>query len=58
MATIEHRQSVKIGCPEEAALRMGFLSVEQVEGLLEALPPTDYRAYVQAVCAERRRRQE
>ena len=58
VATIEHRQSVKIGCPEEAALRRGFLSVEQLEQLLGSLPDTqedeDYRAYVQAVCLEAR----
>jgi glucose-1-phosphate thymidylyltransferase len=54
VATIERRQSLKIGCPEEAALRRGFLSVEQLEGLLDLLPPTDYRAYVEAMCAEAR----
>src|SRR5436190_18248187 len=32
--TIEKRQGIKIGCPEEAALVRGFLSLEQFEGLL------------------------
>ncbi|HWH70956.1 MAG TPA: glucose-1-phosphate thymidylyltransferase RfbA, partial [Candidatus Sulfotelmatobacter sp.] len=31
--TIEKRQGIKIGCPEEAAFRMGFLSLQALEGL-------------------------
>jgi glucose-1-phosphate thymidylyltransferase len=56
VATIERRQSLKIGCPEEAALRMGFVTVEEMEQRLQALPETDYRAYVEAVCRECRDR--
>ncbi len=32
--TIEKRQSVKIGCPEEAALRWGFLSLDGFDQLV------------------------
>src|SRR5207249_6655653 len=31
--TIEKRQGIKIGCPEEAAFRRGFLSLPQMEAL-------------------------
>jgi len=53
--TIEKRQGVKIGCPEEAALRRGFLGVEQFEALAAAMPNCEYRDYLQGVAAEFRR---
>jgi glucose-1-phosphate thymidylyltransferase len=53
--TIERRQGIKIGCPEEAALTLGFLSVSQLEALLEHMPSCEYREYLAGVAAERRR---
>ncbi len=55
MQTIEKRQGVKIGCPEEAALRRGFLSADQFEALTGAMPNCEYRDYLQGVAAEFRR---
>ncbi|ODU13894.1 MAG: glucose-1-phosphate thymidylyltransferase [Thiobacillus sp. SCN 64-35] len=52
---IERRQGVKIGCPEEAALVRGFLSLQQFEALLEEMPNCEYRDYLASVAAETRR---
>ena len=52
VATIEQRQSMKVGCPEEAALQTGLLSLEAFREKLEVMQPTDYRAYLQAVADE------
>jgi glucose-1-phosphate thymidylyltransferase len=53
--TIEKRQGVKIGCPEEAAFRHGFLSLEQLKGLNAKLPNCEYRHYLENVVAEAQR---
>ena len=54
--TIEKRQGIKIGCPEEAAFRRGFLSLTQLETLTERMPNCEYRDYlVKEVIAEARR---
>ena len=53
--TIEKRQGIKIGCPEEAALHRTFLSVERFEALLAQLPNCEYRDYLQSVAVEFRR---
>jgi glucose-1-phosphate thymidylyltransferase len=54
--TIEKRQGIKIGCPEEAAFRRGFLSLEQLEALTSRMPKCEYRDYlVNEVIAEARR---
>jgi glucose-1-phosphate thymidylyltransferase len=54
--TIEKRQGIKIGCPEEAAFRRGFLSLEQLEILTERMPKCEYREYlVNEVVAEAKR---
>jgi glucose-1-phosphate thymidylyltransferase len=54
--TIEKRQGVKIGCPEEAAFRQGFLSLEQLESLTARMPKCEYRDYLEnEVVAEARR---
>lgn len=50
--TIERRQGVKIGCPEEAAFRRGFCSLEQFQQLIYAMPNCEYRTYLQSVLAE------
>jgi glucose-1-phosphate thymidylyltransferase len=54
--TIEKRQGIKIGCPEEAAFRRGFLSLDQLEALTQRMPNCEYRDYlVKEVIAEARR---
>jgi glucose-1-phosphate thymidylyltransferase len=54
--TIEKRQGIKIGCPEEAAFRRGFLSLARLESLTAAMPRCEYRDYlVNEVIAEARR---
>ncbi len=44
--TIEKRQGIKIGCPEEAAFRRGFLSQEQIEAGISQMPNCEYREYL------------
>ena len=54
--TIEKRTGVKIGCPEEAAFRSGFLSLDQLEALVNRMPRCEYRDYLaQEVVAEAKR---
>jgi glucose-1-phosphate thymidylyltransferase len=54
--TIEKRAGVKIGCPEEAAFRTGFLSLAQLEDLTKKMPNCEYREYLDnEVIAEARR---
>jgi glucose-1-phosphate thymidylyltransferase len=50
--TIEKRQGIKIGCPEEAAFRRGFLSREELEKQTAQMPNCEYRDYLQRVLAE------
>ena len=50
--TIEKRQGIKIGCPEEVAFRCGFLSAARFEALIGATPPCEYRDYLENVLAE------
>ncbi len=53
--TIEKRQGIKIGCPEEAALRRGFLTMPQFENLTETMPACEYRNYLRSIGAEMKR---
>src|SRR3954447_21784714 len=52
IATIEHRQGLKIACLEEVALRMGFISQSDLEKVIDALPKNEYRDYLRTVCNE------
>jgi len=55
--TIEKRQGVKIGCPEEAAFRQGFLTLEQLKAMTAKLPNCEYRHYLENVVSEAHRLQ-
>ena len=44
--TIEKRAGVKIGCPEEAAFRAGFLPLAKLEELTSKMPKCEYREYL------------
>jgi glucose-1-phosphate thymidylyltransferase len=50
--TIEKRQGIKIGCPEEAAFRQGFLSATQIDCLISQMPNCEYRDYLQRAVDE------
>ena len=50
--TIERRQGVKLGCPEEAALTRGFVSPEDFNTLISRMPDCDYRDYLMTVAAD------
>jgi glucose-1-phosphate thymidylyltransferase len=52
IATIEHRQGLKVACLEEVALRMGFIDQQQIEHLIGGLNKGEYRSYLELVCAE------
>jgi glucose-1-phosphate thymidylyltransferase len=52
IATIEHRQGLKVACLEEVALRMGFIDQQQLERLIDGLAKNEYRSYLQLVCEE------
>ena len=52
IATIEHRQGLKIACLEEVALRMGFISQAQLSATIDRLPKGEYRDYLRMVCDE------
>ena len=54
--TIEKRAGVKIGCPEEAAFRAGFLTLDKLEERISKMPNCEYRAYLaHEVVAEAKR---
>ncbi len=52
IATIEHRQGLKIACLEEVAFRMGFMSQSQLSAAIDRLPNGEYRDYLRMVCDE------
>ena len=53
--TIETRTGIKIGCPEEASFRSGFLNISQLTQIAEAMPNCEYRSYLESVVAEGKR---
>ncbi|MGH8872197.1 MAG: glucose-1-phosphate thymidylyltransferase RfbA [Acidimicrobiia bacterium] len=52
IATIEHRQGLKIACLEEIALRNGYVDMSQMEQLISSLPVSGYRSYLERMMTD------
>ncbi len=52
---IEKRQGIKVGCPEEAAFRRGFINLERLIQITQRMPTCEYRSYLEAVIEEAQR---
>ena len=52
IATLEHRQGLKIACPEEIAWRNGFIDKEQLARLAAPLQKNGYGKYLSHLLAE------
>jgi len=48
---LERRQNLKVSCPEEIALRMGFTNYVEMEPWLSRLGNSSYAAYVRKVAS-------
>lgn len=53
VATIEERQGLKIGCPEEIAYRMKFIDMDKLTEVIDSLPNSPYRQYLEEVFLEK-----
>ena len=52
IATLEHRQGLKIACLEETAFRSGFIDADGLAALISSMPRSAYRDYVEKVLDE------
>jgi glucose-1-phosphate thymidylyltransferase len=56
VATIEHRQGVKVACPEEVAFGKGWIDSQQVARVAESLAKTSYGLYLRRLILEEHQR--
>lgn len=52
IATLEHRQGLKVACPEEIAWRKGFITSDQLAELAYPLAKSGYGEYLQRLIRE------
>ena len=52
IATLEHRQGLKVACPEEIAYRQGWIDAAQVEQLATPLLKNGYGQYLMRILRE------
>jgi len=50
--TLEKRQGIKIGCPEESAYRSGLIGKEHFIELIKVMPHCEYRDYLERIAVE------
>jgi glucose-1-phosphate thymidylyltransferase len=55
IATLEHRQGLKIACPEEIAWRQGWIDDAQLDRLAQPLAKNGYGQYLLRLLQEKRR---
>ena len=53
IATLENRQGLKVGCPEEISYRRGWINASQLEKLAAPLSKNGYGQYLQRVLKEK-----
>ena len=53
IATLEHRQGLKVACPEEIAFRQGWIDAAQLEKLAKPLTKNGYGQYLMRVLKEK-----
>lgn len=46
---IEERQGLKVACLEEIALKKGFINLEQFKDLINTIPKSNYREYLERI---------
>ena len=51
--TIEHRQGLKVACPEEIVYRLGYISDQQLEALAAKLGKSTYASYLHRILEEK-----
>ncbi len=56
IATLEHRQGLKVACPEELAYRQGWIDAAQLESLAQPLAKNGYGQYLLRLLREGRTR--
>lgn len=52
IATIEHRQGLKVSCPEEIAYRQGWIDAAQLEKIAQSLSKNGYGQYLMRLLKE------
>ena len=50
--TIEHRQGLKVACPEEIAYRLGYIDAEQLNALATRIGKSTYGNYLRQLLTE------
>lgn len=51
IGAIEKRQGLKVGCIEEVAYMMNFITRDEFGSLIMSLPASDYRSYLETILA-------
>ncbi|GLK94496.1 glucose-1-phosphate thymidylyltransferase RfbA [Achromobacter insolitus] len=53
IATLEHRQGLKVACPEEIAFRQGWINAEALEKLATPLAKSGYGQYLMRIVVDK-----